>query len=144
MAELTLRQDGNGDGVLGSVTEDPVVGTAVFAAGKAVFAGLDCELPPGAIAHLFLTADVSLTAAADGDSLAAVIGSGSDLDFDDQRRPGRRLAARLAAPATASTAWSPPRSRAHDVPPVSLTAGEGPVLAFDLHAAGQRRPAPTP
>lgn len=132
---LKLRQDGNGDGVLGSIQVDPVVGTAEFAAGRAVFAGLDCPLTPGAIAHLFLTADVSLTTASDGDSLAVVIGSGSDLDFDDSvalvgawpldSRGRHRVDGMVAA-----------QIERVDVPPVSLTAGEGPVLAFDFTIPG--------
>lgn len=132
---LKLRRDGNGDGVLGSFQVDPVVGTAVFAAGKAVFTGLDCPLPPGAIAHFFLTADVSLTTATDGDSLAVVIGSGSDLDFDDSvalvgawpldSRGRHRVDGMVAA-----------QIDLEEVPPVSLTAGEGPVLAFDFTVPG--------
>ncbi len=135
VAELTLRRDGNGDGVLGSVTDDPVLGTAVFAAGKAQFAGLACDLLPGDIGHLFVTADVSLTAAADGDTLAAVIGSATDLDFDDSvalvgawplDSQGRHRVDGMVATQIEN----------REVPPVSLTADEGPVLAFDITVPG--------
>ncbi len=135
VSELTLRRDGNGDGVLGSVAEDPVLGTTAFVAGKATFAGLDHGLTPGEIAHLFLTADVSRTAAADGDTLAVLVGSAADLEFDDgvalvgawpldsqcRHRVDGMVAAQIAN---------------LEVPPVSLTAGEGPVLAFGLTIPG--------
>ncbi len=135
VSELTLRRDGNGDGVLGSVAQDPVLGTTVFAAGKATFAGLDHGLASGEIAHLFLTADVSLTAAADGDTLAAVVGSAADLEFDDGvalvgawplDSQGRHRVDGMVAAQIANL----------EVPPVSLTAGEGPVLAFGLTIPG--------
>ncbi len=135
LSVLSLRRDGNGDGVLGSVTEDPVIGTAVFAAGRAQFTGLNCELQPGSLAHLFLTAGVSRFQAADGDTLGVVIGSGADLDFgggvalvgawplDSQAR--HRVDGMVSA-----------QIDCRELPPVSLTAGEGPVLAFDFSVPG--------
>ncbi|MBA4378933.1 MAG: hypothetical protein C0395_09835 [Gemmatimonas sp.] len=135
LSTLSLRRDGNGDGVLGSFTEDPVIGTAVFADGRAQFTGLNCALPPENLAHLFLTAGVSLTRAADGDTLGVVIGSGSDLDLgagialvgawplDSQAR--HRVDGMVAA-----------QIDSRELPPVSLTAGEGPVLAFDFSVPG--------
>lgn len=135
VAELTLRRDGNGDGRLGSVTEDPVLGTAIFTGDRATFAGLGWVLEPQMVAQAFLTADVSPTAAADGDTIGAVIGSGSDLEFaghaalvgawplDSGARP--RVDGMVAAQIVCTA-----------VPPVSLTAGEGPVLALDLALPG--------
>lgn len=70
---LTLREDGNGDGVLSGTGVDPVLGTAFFSGGAASFSGLRWTVPSGQSRHLFVTADVSLGDAADGDVLAAVV-----------------------------------------------------------------------
>jgi uncharacterized repeat protein (TIGR01451 family) len=109
---------------------DPIIGTAGFSAGHADFDGLAWDLLPAQTEHLFLTADVSLTAAADGDVIGAVIAGGADLQFADPTSlmanwpldSGRRTVDGLVA---AQVALAP-------VPPVALAAGDGPILALDV------------
>jgi len=129
--QLFLHQDGNGDGQFDGPPNDPVIATAVWQDGAAVFEGLSWALAPDVVAHLFLTANVSLHAAADGDSLGAAVATAADVQFHGEpalvgawpldggvrQRVRGMVAAQIACPA---------------VPPISLAAGEGPALAFDI------------
>jgi uncharacterized repeat protein (TIGR01451 family) len=129
--QLLLRGDGNGDGVLDDPVTDPVLGTAVFAGGSAVFDGLGWQIPAGETRHFFLTADVSLTGAADGDTLAAVVASAADLDFT---QPVSQVA---SWPLDSHARWRVDGMVAAQVqntpvPGATLVPGEGPVLALDV------------
>jgi hypothetical protein len=83
---LTLRLDGNDDGVLGDAVTDPPLATAFFSDGEATFSGLGFSLAAGATKRFFVAADVSLTAAADGDTLSARIAGSLDVSFSDTTR----------------------------------------------------------
>ncbi len=135
ISRVTLRRDGNGNGVLDDPDTDPVLLATTFEDGVATFTGMRWQLAPDAVAHLFVTGHVDTLDAADGDTLAAAIGAGSDVQFEEPsalvgdwplssggRHPvDGMVAAQVRCPA---------------VPPVSLTAGEGPVLALDLTIPG--------
>ena len=130
-ALLTLRADGNGNGVLDAVAVDPVLGTAIFSSRHADFAGLAWALAPGQSRHLFVTADVSINDAADGDTLAARVAAALDADFG---LPTRVVASwpldsgtRLRVDGMVSA-----QVRNFGAPGVSLAPGEGPALALDL------------
>ena len=127
---LELREDGDDDGALGDPAIDPVIGRAIFVGGRAEFTGLAWTLPGGHARHLFLTADVSRPGAADGDTLGCFLARTLDVGFTDP---------------TTVVATVPLDSRARDVvdglvaeqvmllgaAPVSVGAGDGPILAFD-------------
>ncbi|UCE03082.1 MAG: DUF11 domain-containing protein [Candidatus Latescibacterota bacterium] len=82
LERVTLRFDGNGNGILDNPNIDPLVTTAFFSQGEASFDGFAWNLPAGMVSHLFVTADVSLQAAADGDLLGIRVEEGLDIVFD--------------------------------------------------------------
>lgn len=132
---VRLHRDGNDNGLFDGPTIDPMLVSSTWDAGLATFEGVNWSLQPDQVTTLFVTASVSLTGAADGDQLGARIGSSADLRFDDDlavvaawpldsgatHLVSGMVAAQIACPA---------------VPPVSLTASEGPVLALDLGLPG--------
>jgi uncharacterized repeat protein (TIGR01451 family) len=131
LATLNLRMDGNGDGVLGSLIEDPVLGGGNFRDGSLTVSGLTWTLAAGATRHLFLTGDISLTGSKDHDVLSAFINSGSDLDF------ATPTAVSANWPVTSGSAWTVNGMVAAQVgnfpvPNQALAAGEGPALALDI------------
>jgi WD40 repeat protein len=126
---LQLREDANDNGVLDAA--DPLVGTGVFTSGTAVFAGLEWDLPPGAGRYLFLTADVPLAHARDGDALDVEVSGAYNAAFSDAT--------------TVIAAWpvnSPGQNDVdgmvaaqlfrHDIASATLSPGDGPVLALDV------------
>lgn len=129
--QLFLQLDGNGNGEVDGPQIDPIVGTASWQDGVAVFEGLDVPLAAGATGRVFVTGHVALFGAADGDSLGLVVAGPADIGLaNDAALVGawpldsgarHRVRGMVAAQVT-----SPP------VPAVSLAAGEGPVLALDL------------
>ena len=130
-ALVTLRADGNGNGILDGTAVDPVLGTAIFSSRHAEFAGLGWALGPGESRDLFVTADISLLDAADADTLAAVIPSALDADFGE---PTRVVASwpldsgvRCGIDGMVSAQIGNPGA-----PGVSLAPGEGPALALDF------------
>jgi hypothetical protein len=86
LQSLTLRLDGNGDGVLGTTIEDPPIGSAFFVDGEATFANLGLGIATGSVRELFVTGAVSLTGATDGDTLSTRIQSALDVGFADTTR----------------------------------------------------------
>lgn len=128
---VSLRYDGNGNGVLDSVRVDPLLGTAAFLNGEARFTGVGKPFAAGESRHLFLTGDVSLTGAKDGDVLAASILGPSQILFQDTTRvvavwpldSGARVAVNgmVAAQTTVQA-----------TPGATLGQNEGPALAFDF------------
>ena len=126
---LRLWWDEDGDGELTGADLD--LGSAGFSGGTADFVGLGVTLDSGAANHLFLTADISLLDAADGDVIAAVITEGLDLTFD----PPAAVAATW--PLDSGAQWTVDGMIAAQVgvkpvPAVALSAGDGPVLALDV------------
>ena len=127
--EVVLRLD-DGDGVLEDLNADPALGSGAFDGGAVTFTGLDRPLPSGESVRIFVTADVSLTAAADGDVLSAIIG-----ESDDVWIPGAACVA--GWPVDSGAAWTVDGMVAeqitlHDVPVVTLGPGDGPALALDM------------
>lgn len=128
---LTLREDGDGDGVLGDVLSDPAIGVGSFVNGVATFTGLSWVLPAGGSRHLFVTADVSLRDAADGDVLEARVADPLATHFEEPTSvtgawPVTSSARLLVDGMSASqiTNWGAPGA--------SLGPGEGPRLALDV------------
>ncbi len=128
---LVLRLDADGDGVLGDFAVDPPLATATFTAGRATFTGFNWTISEGTTGVLFVTADVSLHGAANGDLLSAEIAQSIDLVFED--------------PATVAGSW-PVSSGAewqvdgmlaaqivdHGAPGFTLGPGDGPLPVLDL------------
>jgi len=80
---LTLRADGDDDGVLDDTAVDPILATSYFANGRGSFDGFTWDLPVASVRHLFVTADVSLGEAADGDVLGTRVENAFDVSFAD-------------------------------------------------------------
>jgi hypothetical protein len=126
---LSLWHDVNGDGVLGA--QDSLLRTARFQNEEVRFTGFSWPLAAGQSRRLFLTADLSLSGARDGDQLAASIQGPSQVRFDDSTRvlaawpidSGARvtvngmIAAQIAVLTT---------------PALTLGKNEGPALVFDF------------
>ncbi|MBD3221496.1 DUF11 domain-containing protein, partial [bacterium] len=132
---LRLHRDGDADGLFDGAPTDPVVASTTWEDGVATFDGVDWSLPPDEVTALFVSTEVALLDAAEGDSIGAAIGSGSDLVFDQDVAlvaawpldSGARHA--VDGLVAAQLVQSP-------VPPVSLTASEGPVVAFAVTVPG--------
>jgi hypothetical protein len=128
---LSLRYDGNGDGVLGTLAEDPLLGTARFQNGEARFTGVAWQLAAGQSRHIFLTGDLSLTGARDGDVLAASIQEPSQVRFDDSTRVLAAWPVDSGAQATVE-GMTAAQIAVLTTPAVTLGKNEGPALVFDL------------
>jgi hypothetical protein len=131
VARLTLIEDTNDNGVLDAGGSDAVLGTAFFLGGHATFSGLDWILKPGASRRLFLTADVGLAGATDGDVLRAGIAGSEDLTFTDETAvistwPLPGTAAMTVDGMVAGQIGDP------GAPGVTLGPGEGPALALHV------------
>lgn len=130
IARIALRADGNGNGELDDPITDPLLQSAVFEDGRATLAGLAIDLPAGERQDLFLAVDVSLTAAADGDTLALSIDGESDLRFNPTSAAladwPLRSTPRVVNGMVAGQLQLGPSSGA------ALAPGDGPVLALDV------------
>jgi hypothetical protein len=129
--EVALRADADSDGVLDPT--DPVLATGLFFDGRAVFRGLAWDLPAGMSGQLFVTGDVSLTSATDGDTLGASLGSASDLEFADP------TALSASFPLGPGAAWSVDgmvlaELQNRGAAPQTLAPSSGPALALDVVA----------
>jgi len=128
---VSLRYDGDGNGVLGDVLQDPVLGSAHFQNGEARFTGFSWQVGAGQSRRLFVTGDLSLTAARDADQLAAWIQGPSQVRFDDSTRvlavwpvdSGARIT--VDGMIAAQIAVLP-------TPALTLGKNEGPALVFDF------------
>lgn len=78
LQQLVLRLDGDDDGELDEPAIDPALGSGAFKDSTATFPGLDLDLPAGAALRVFVTGDVSLTAAAEGNRPSLVVTGESD------------------------------------------------------------------
>jgi hypothetical protein len=135
VSQLLLQRDGDGDGQLDPPDIDPIIVATSWENGFATFNGLDWDLAPDLVSHLFVTANVSLLGTADGDLIGAVVGSALDIGFSEVTAvvgawpldsEGRYTVDGMVAAQVANPA----------VPPVSLTANEGPVVALDITVPG--------
>ena len=131
LQNVTLRADGNGNGVLDDPVTDPVIGTSFFSAGAASFSGLNWSLAAGATAHLFVTGDVALANAADADTLSANLAQASDVTFLEATRVVASWPvdsrSRLGVDGMVAAQIQNPGA-----PGASLAPGQGPVLALDF------------
>jgi uncharacterized repeat protein (TIGR01451 family) len=109
----------------------PDLAQAIFSAGRAAFGPFALTLSPGETRDLFVTADLSLTLAADGDVLNAVVAGSPDVTF--------------STPTTVVAGWPLDSGAArtvdgmlaaqianHGAPPLTLGPSEGPALALDV------------
>lgn len=127
---LTLRADANGDGALDTAI-DPVLGTSFFSNGEAAFTGLDVSLGPFASQQLFVTVDLSLTGARDGDAIGALVEGPNSVGFAEPTTPTGLW------PLDSGARWTVDGFVAAQVtnvgaPGVTVGPGDGPVLALDV------------
>lgn len=132
---LSLRFDGNNDGVLGTLVQDPVVGSASFQNGEVRFSsllsGAGVPIGAGQSRHFFVTTDLSLNRARDGDAIGVSIHGASQVRFDDSTRifaawpldSGARVT--IDGMVAAQMTLLP-------TPATTLGKNEGPALAFDF------------
>jgi hypothetical protein len=130
-ARVELRLDGNGDGALGDLVTDPVIATAVFAGGRALFSGLGLDLDPGKSRTLFVTGDASLLRARDGDVLSGAVAVREDFQFKSA------TAVAGSFPLSSANGWTIDGMVAAQIdnggaPPVTLGPGGGPAEALDV------------
>jgi hypothetical protein len=136
---VALRLDGNNDGVLGSLAQDPEVGAGLLSGGRADFTGLSWVIPQGISRRAFVVADVSTTFAADGDSLSVAVAGVADVGFAESTNavaPGPLDSnARAAIDGMVAA-----QLHAAASPAATLGPGEGPALAcaFTVPANGYR------
>lgn len=109
----------------------PVLATSFFSGGAAPFVGFNWDVLAGQERHLYLTGDLSMTGATDGDVLSACVTDPASLDFAD--------ATSLAAswPLNSGAAWTVNGMVAaqitnHGAPVATLGPSEGPALALDV------------
>jgi hypothetical protein len=128
---IELRIDGNDNGILEDTAIDPVVGVSFFNSGKVSFTGLSWDLPPGSSRHIFLTVDISLYSARDGDVIDAFLSGAFDIDFSDgtsviaawpvSSDPQLLIDGVLAAQFTMD-----------NISALTLAPGDGPILSMDI------------
>jgi hypothetical protein len=132
---VELRLDADGDGSLDDPSTDPVLATAVFSNRRASFSGFSVPIAPGEKRSWFLTGDVSLLHAADGDVLSAEVSAREDLAFE----PPTALAGSF--PLSSGNGWTVDGMVAAQLvnagaPPQTLAPGDGPREALDLVIRG--------
>ena len=129
LERVALWEDGNGDGQPDG--DEPLAMVGLSGSGASL-AGFAWTLPAESQGRLLVTADLSLTRAADGDRLGAMILGAEALGFAD---------------ATAAVALYPLGGEGailvdgmvaaqltnHGAPVATVGPGEGPVLALDFH-----------
>lgn len=131
IALLTLRADGNDNGVLDGPLTDPVLGTAFFQGGTADFNDFAWTLSPAQTRHLFVTADVSTTGAKDLDVLSLVVAGEGDTDFGE---PTRAVAAWPLDSGARLTVDGMTAAQVKNLgaPVATVAPNDGPVLALDV------------
>ncbi|MFN8177880.1 MAG: hypothetical protein U0167_08130 [bacterium] len=127
---LVLQVD-DGDGVVEGAAADSVLGVAFFVGGDAAFSGLHVVLAAGETRRLWLSADISLPLAADGDVLALDVPSADQVAFAEP------TAAVASWPLDSGARWSVDGMVAAQMtiapsPAVTLGPNEGPALALDV------------
>ncbi|MCA9751977.1 MAG: DUF11 domain-containing protein, partial [Gemmatimonadetes bacterium] len=130
VAQLSIWVD-NGDGVFKGAPEDTLRGTAFFEDGAAEFTGVNCTIAAGGTRRVFVSADVSLNAAADGDSLAAWIDGPAEMTFLLPTALAASFPIDTGAKAIVDGMVAGQFSR-FPAPAATLGAGEGPSLVLDV------------
>ena len=128
---LTLRVDGDGNGVLDSVDVDPVVSTGFFQLGQVTFSGLALAVPAGGLRTLFLTADLSTSGARDGDVVSARVDDANGVDFSEV------TAVAGLFPLDSGAGWTVDGLMAVQITNLGAAGatvgpGDGPILALDV------------
>ncbi len=132
--QVILRLDGNDNGILDDLGTDPQLASGTFDGGQVVFSGLNQVLPAGAGVRLFVSADLDLLGAADGDAVSAQVNDAYDVDI-----PGATLVA--SWPLDSGAEWIVDGLVADQVATgavrtMTLGPDDGPVLAMDLTLPG--------
>src|SRR5882672_6728977 len=125
---VSLWYDGNGNGALDTL--DFFLGTAHFQNGEATFT-VARSFSPGVTRHLFLTGDVSLAGARDGDPLGASTQSVSQVFFDDSTRVVAGLPIDSGARPVVDGMIAA-QMTVFPTPSVTLGKNEGPARVFDF------------
>jgi hypothetical protein len=128
---LTLRADGDGDGVLEDASTDPVLATGFFRSGRTSWSGLSWRVPALGMRHLWVTGDVSLVESADGDVLGVEVSGSNDVGFGEPTTVTAQWPLDSGARWTVDGLVAAQVARA-PVPALTLGPGEGPALALDL------------
>ena len=132
--QVVLRLDGNDDGVLGDLVDDPPLGNGAFTEGIVTFPTVDLILPPSTPVRVFVAVDLDPAATAEGDRIGAFIAGGEDVVV-----PGGAVVA--AWPLDSGAPWTvdgmiAAQVELNPVPLQSLGPGEGPALVLDLRVPG--------
>ena len=120
---------------LDAVTGTPAA-SAIFANGEATFSGFSAALTPGVVRDVWVSGDVALLAATDGDVLSAEIADVGALTFADSVAEivdNFPLSSQAAVTLDGMVAAQVGQT---DVPGGTLGPGEGPALAFDFELFG--------
>ncbi len=128
---VSLRADGDRDGVLTTFDADPLLATSFFQNGQAEFAALSWTIPADSTGLLFVTLRISDQLAADGDLLAVEVADPVDVGFLGE------VATAASWPLDSGARWSIDGMLAsqvvqRDPPSLALGPGEGPALAFEV------------
>jgi uncharacterized repeat protein (TIGR01451 family) len=128
---LSLRADGDGNGQLGDLVDDPLIGTAFFIDGEATFTGLSWRLDAGLSGQLFVTGEIALLEAADGDVVGVEAPGAEALSFADNP------SVVASWPVDSGARWTIDGMVAEQIsnvgaPVATLGPNEGPALALDL------------
>jgi hypothetical protein len=129
---LALRADGNGDGVLDDTAVDPVIATGFFGNGVATFTGLDVELEPFKSRQLFVTADVSLADARDGDVLGALVAGPNSVAFKEPTTTTTGSWPLDSGARWTVDGWVAAQARIVGAPSATVGPNDGPILALDV------------
>lgn len=130
MQSVELRLDANSNDDLGDTGEDPLLSSSFFGSGRALFGNLDLVIPGGSSLGLFVAANVSLSLSTDGDSLACVVASSSDLTFGEGAALSGVFPVSSDAPCPVDGMIAA-QVKNNGAPARTLGPSEGPALAFD-------------
>jgi uncharacterized repeat protein (TIGR01451 family) len=125
----------DGDGVPEPGGDDSTLGVATFVNGAASFTDLDYLITAGASGMLFVTGDVSLSGAADGDRLGVDIAGPPALGFADPTSLAADWPLDSGGRQTVDGMVALQIGR-FDAPQATLGPNEGPVSALDLAFPG--------
>jgi hypothetical protein len=128
---LSLRADGNDDGKLDDLDVDPVLGTGFFQNGQVAFTGLSESIPAGKSRGWFVTADLSASAARDGDVIGAQVLAPSNAEFAEATSVGGTW------PLDSEARWPVDGFVAAQVtnlgaPGATVGPGDGPLVVLDV------------
>ncbi len=129
LERVALWEDSNGDGLPDG---GPPLAMAGLTGREASLTGFTWTLPAESLGRLLVTADLSLTRAADGDRLGAMVEAAEALGFADATSaaalyPLGGEGAILVDGMVAAQLTN------HGAPVATVGPGEGPVLALDFH-----------